>query len=397
MTLEKNRTEAEKYYTVRGRHYRSGDIINVTIENGHIKEIEEAAYGDALPWIAPGLVDIQVNGYAGKDFNTYPMAENTLPVATRAIWAEGVTSFLPTVTTNMDTAIEGVMRSIAKCLRTDTDLRGTVGGIHLEGPFISPEDGPRGAHPQEFVKAPDWELFRRWQDAAEGLIRIITLSPEWPQAPDFIARCVQAGVRVSIGHTAANTEQICKAVAAGASLSTHLGNGAHTVLPRHPNYIWDQLADDHLWAAIIGDGFHLPDSVVRVIMRVKNSKTILISDCTYLTGLQPGIYKTHIGGTVVLTPDGKLYVADSPKMLAGSAQTIRQGVEHLLRAGLCGLAESWNYASVNPSIYLDNPAKEGLNVGAPADLVLFTLKENRIQIMETIKDGKCIYCKSSSY
>ena len=144
-----------------------------------------------------------------------------------------------------------------------------IDGFHVEGPHIGIEDGPRGAHPKRWVRKPDFDEFRRWQDATEGRIRIVTLSPEWPEAPRYIERIVAEGVVASIGHTAASAEQIADAVSAGASLSTHLGNGAHAVMRRHPNYIWDQLAEDRLMADFIVDGIHMGAQFLKAALRAK--------------------------------------------------------------------------------------------------------------------------------
>ena len=152
-------------------------------------------------------------------------------------------------------------------------------GFHVEGPHISPDDGPRGAHPQRWVRPPDLDEFRRWQDATDGRIRIVTLSPEWPEAPRYIEALVAKGVVASIGHTKATAQQIADAVSAGATLSTHLGNGAHPVLRRHPNYIWEQLAEDRLMADFIVDGIHLPTSFLKVALRAKGiERSVLVTD-----------------------------------------------------------------------------------------------------------------------
>ncbi|MHB1654250.1 MAG: N-acetylglucosamine-6-phosphate deacetylase [Desulfitobacteriaceae bacterium] len=380
-------------FALEGRHYRTGENIVIQVQDGVIQDIEhlKEKVNKQIAWIGPGLVDLQINGYGGMDFNTLPIQDPMIMKLTKALWEEGVTSYFPTITTNSNQAIEGAMRAIAASLKTEPLLAESIQGIHLEGPFISPEDGPRGAHPLHDIKAPDWSLFEKWQEASEGRIKLITLSPEWPDSAKFIARCIAQGVKVSIGHTAASTEQILEAVTAGASLSTHLGNGAHPMLPRHPNYIWDQLANDQLWVGMIADGFHLPDSVLNVILKVKLGQVFLVSDSVYLTGLEPGEYETHIGGKVILTPEGKLHLAENPKLLAGSVKTLRRGVEHLVFKHLCGLAEAWEMASLFPSAYMGFPVKAGLAAGAPADLVLFERKDGEIKILQTYKCGKHVY------
>ncbi|MCZ8512730.1 amidohydrolase family protein [Paenibacillus filicis] len=384
----------EKVTVITGIHYRTEQSVSLYLEDGRIKEIvplPAERSGSALPWIGPGLVDLQINGYGGADFNTIPLPEGTVERATRALWQEGVTSYYPTVITNGDEEIEQALRTIARACASDRVSAAAVAGIHLEGPFISCEDGPRGAHSASYVKAPDWELFERWQEAAEGRIRIVTLSPEWPDAVRFIERCAAQGVTVSIGHTSATEEQIAEAVQAGARMSTHLGNGAHLALPRHPNYIWSQLAQDGLSACVIADGFHLPDPVLKVVFRTKGERAMIVSDAVYLSGMAPGAYESHIGGKVVLTPEGRLHLAENPSLLAGSVQLLPSGIHHLASRGLASFAEAWEMASVRPSAFMGLTAQRGLEVGAAADLVLFDRDDQGISIRHTYKAGQKVF------
>jgi N-acetylglucosamine-6-phosphate deacetylase len=379
--------------TVTGRLVTTGTPVQLTLAGGRIVGIIPlpAAPDEVLPWLGPGLVDLQINGYAGLDFNQPPLAADLVARLTRALWREGVTTYLPTIITNSDDAISDSMRAIAAARAGDPLLAATIAGIHLEGPFISPEDGPRGAHARAWVRPPDWASFQRWQDAASGAIRLVTLSPEWPDTLDFIARCVASGVAVAIGHTAATTEQIDAAVAAGARLSTHFGNGAHPLLPRHPNYLWAQLARDDLAASLIGDGWHLPDAVLKVVLRVKGEGALLVSDTAALAGLPAGEYSTSVGGRVTLTADGRLVLADDPRLLAGSVCPLRGAVAQLARRGLADLSTAWALASIRPARFLGLPAGAGLAVGAPADLALFTWDGAAIAVQRTYKTGQIVY------
>jgi N-acetylglucosamine-6-phosphate deacetylase len=373
---------------ISGRHYATGKGLRVSLKGESIASVSSGS-GDA--YVAPGLVDLQINGFRGLDFNTLPVADDLPGRVTRELWSEGVTSYLATVITNAPDAIEACCEAIGRACDRDEDAAAGISGIHLEGPFIAKEDGPRGAHERRFVQAPDWKKFLRWQKAAGGRIRLITLSPEWTGAEAFIRRCVASGVTVSVGHTAATPEQIREAVAAGASMSTHLGNGSHLQLPRHPNYVWEQLAQDALAACVIADGFHLPDAVIKVVMRVKGPNAMLASDAVYLSGLKPGPYTTHIGGKVVLTKDGKLHLASNPKLLAGSVQMLIRSVEHLIRAGLTDPGEAWEMASTRPALAMKLPAGRGLTPGAPADLAVFHREADRITLLETWKGGRRVY------
>lgn len=373
--------------TIEGRLVLTGEAGRVRIADGRIAGVEPMPdAGDDLPWIGPGLVDVQVNGYAGIDINEGVISVADLDRFIAALRGVGVTQVLPTVITASGEEIEARMRAMAEAIDADPALAAAIPGFHLEGPFISPEDGARGAHPRDHVIAPDRDAFSRWQEAAGGRIRIVTLSPEWPEAVEFIADCRDAGVVVAIGHTAATPEQVREAVAAGATLSTHLGNGAHPVMPRHPNYVWEQLAADDLHASLIADGFHLPEAVLKVFLRVKGERALLVSDSVALAGMPPGAYTTPVGGEVVLTPEGRLHTASDPRILAGSAQPMLAGIAHLMRSGLADLATAWEMASIRPLALLGEGGA-GIAPGANADLVVFRWDGAEIDIETVIARG----------
>jgi N-acetylglucosamine-6-phosphate deacetylase len=377
---------------IAGRSIFSGEPVTVTTDAGVIASVEPLTASDdaALAWIGPGLVDLQINGFAGIDVNGDELAVRADDLVD-ALQRVGVTTFLPTVITATADAIDARLRVIAGLMRESPRWRAAVAGVHLEGPFISPEDGPRGAHPAAAVRPPDWDRFRRWQDAAEGAIRLITLSPEWPGAVDFIRHCREAGVIVAIGHTAATPEQIQEAVAAGATLSTHFGNGAHPVLPRHPNYLWEQLANDALWASVIADGFHLPDAVLKTVIRMKGERAVLVSDSVALAGMPPGAYESPVGDRVVLTEQGRLHLAADPRLLAGSAQPLIAGISHLIQAGLATPGEAWSMASMRPGALLGSQEVGEIAPGGPADLVLVDLIDGDIQIRQVVKSGHSVF------
>jgi len=220
--------------------------------------------------VVPGFCDLQVNGFAGVDFNDPATAPEDVARAAAAMEATGVTSFLPTL-------ISSDLVGFAACAKRvlSSGAPGIL-GLHMEGPYIASDEGPRGAHDPAAMTAASPDDFARRQDAADGMIRLVTLAPEVPGVLDLIDRLVGSGVRVAIGHTAASPETIVEAVRRGATLSTHLGNAAHLMLPRHPNYIWEQLAQDELWTCLIADGFHLPDQVLKVVMKVKGERAMLV-------------------------------------------------------------------------------------------------------------------------
>jgi N-acetylglucosamine-6-phosphate deacetylase len=221
----------------------------------------------------------------------------------------------------------------------------------MEGPYISPEDGARGAHPREYVVAASRDDFLRRQEAAAGRIRLVTLAPEAPGAIDLIEHLVGLGIRVAIGHTAASPEQIRDAVKAGATLSTHLGNGCADQLPRHPNVLWEQLAADDLVASFIVDGHHLPPATVKAMVRAKTpERALLVSDAVSVAGCAPGTYEVS-GETVVLSDTGRVSQPGKP-WLAGSSASLDQCVANAARFTGLPFKEVLPMASTQPARYL---------------------------------------------
>ena len=233
--------------------------------------LAEPQLGGEAPrrYLAPGFIDIQVNGYAGVDYCSPYAPHEEIARSVRVQFGCGTTRLFPTIITGSKDHMAGAVANLTKA-RAALGVEGrAMEGLHIEGPHISAEDGPRGAHPAFAVRAPDTDEFDRWWEVSEGWIKLVTISPEWPGAAAYTAHVVGRGVVVSIGHTKATREQIREVVAAGATMSTHLGNGAHAVMARHPNYIWEQLAEDRLTASFIVDGIHLPQSFLTVALRAK--------------------------------------------------------------------------------------------------------------------------------
>jgi N-acetylglucosamine-6-phosphate deacetylase len=360
---------------IHAHHYETGQPIAVTVKDGRIAAIgaPSAPNPDLVAdWIAPSFFDIQVNGGLGISFNSPKLTVDQVHQVADLARAHGVAGFCPTLITTDAAAFEHGFRTLARACDDDADLQRLMPAFHLEGPYIAADDGPRGAHPRRHVRPPDWDEFARWQDAAGGRIRIVTIAPELPGALPMIERLAQAGVVVAIGHTAATPEQIRAAIAAGARMSTHLGNGAHAVLPRHPNYIWEQLAADELWASFIADGHHLSDSVLRCMLRVKTpARSVLISDASAFAGMPPGLY-SHGPDSFDVLADGRVVVAGS-RLLAGAAVFLDACIGHMLDRKLASVADAVAMASIRPRELLGLPALR-LEVGERADLVAFDWK-----------------------
>lgn len=380
---------------IEGYEYNTETVLRLSVEDGHYADVEAIVpeEGREYPCLAPGFFDLQLNGYATVDFNRFPpiTEEDYLKVAD-ALLADGYSAFCPTLITNSAENLEKRCRELGNILDGNRKLAHMTPGFHIEGPFLSPVDGARGAHALEYIQEPDFEKFMRWYDAAGGRIAIITLSPEWGKpAYDFISKVRKLGVKVSIGHTMATSEQVRNAVSAGASLVTHFGNGVPLMVPRHPNFMWEELAQDGLSCSVIADGFHLPSAVLKTVFAVKGQSTYIISDSTEFGGMKPGTYSSHIGGEVTLTPRGRLHLAHEPDLLAGSAQSICHGVEHLASSGLLSLKDAWKQGSTAPARFLGMEDKASFLRGGEANLVEFTFSGKDLKIHRTWCAGELEY------
>jgi N-acetylglucosamine-6-phosphate deacetylase len=355
----------------------SGVAVEIEFDET-IREVRPARETPGV-YLAPGWIDIQVNGFAGVDFNCPDVEHGEIARAVRRQIADGVTRLYPTVITGAPNDMRKALCNLSRA--KDSIAEGAaIDGFHVEGPHIGSEDGPRGAHPKRWVRKPDFDEYRSWQDATDGRVRIVTISPEWPEAPAYMERVVADGVVASIGHTGANAQQIADAVSAGASLSTHLGNGAHAMMRRHPNYIWDQLAEDRLMADFIVDGIHVGDAFLKTAVRAKGvERSVLVTDASAPAGAKPGRY--YLGEQPVdLTEDDRVVLAGTEK-LAGSALHMHRAIINVMRMAGVSLADAVRMATVNAAAAGNVPGRKlGLAPGERADVVQFTIEANQLQI-----------------
>jgi N-acetylglucosamine-6-phosphate deacetylase len=380
---------------VRGRLEGATESTDITIEDRRVRAIARTADGDD-GMVAGGrdcllsraFLDIQVNGFATVDFNRPTLKTDDLRDALKGMWRHGVTRFFPTVITAPLQTMQDTLRAIARAREEDPALQHAMPGIHLEGPFLAPEDGPRGAHPVTFIQDPDWDVFRQLQEASGGLIRMMTLAPERPGAIGLISRLRDAGIVVGIGHTDASEADIDQAVEAGAQLSTHLGNGAHAALPRHRNYIQKQLATDALMASMIADGHHLPSYFVKNFIRCKGlDRVILVTDAMAAAAGPPGTYR--LGEVLAeVGPDGYVRLPGTP-YLAGSALTMDRAVENTAEFAGLSLWQAIGLATAQP-LRLFPSLGAAVAPGEPADLVV--LREGPpLTVVATIAAGELVY------
>jgi N-acetylglucosamine-6-phosphate deacetylase len=377
---------------IEGILYSSGVTVSVMTENGVIREIKEISPGtkkeEGSLYLAPAFFDNQINGYIGTEFSDPELTTDTMLKIVRALQQQGVTTFLPTVITASQESLLRSFRNLSASLEND-EVAYAVPGFHLEGPYISPEDGYRGAHSREYVRRPDWDEFCRLNDAAGGKILQVTLAPEVRGAVPFIRKCVEEGIVVALGHHNGSAEEIQKAVEAGARTVTHLGNGMANNIHRFHNPLWTQLADDRLMCSLILDGFHLQPSMVKVFYRTKGSERIILtSDMTMLAGMPPGKYIWD-GKEVRLTEDG-IILLEKENCFAGASLPIHTGVGNMKKFTGCSLQEAVEMATKNPAGLYGLSDRGAILPGMRADMVLFSVEESRLRIRQVFVAGEAI-------
>ena len=274
-------------------------------------------------------IDLQVNGYGGVDFNAPGLTVEKVKAVTEKLAVDGTVGYLPTLVTGDPEMLIGTVRTVMEARRKHAICEKNILGFFLEGPFISNKPGAVGTHPVEWVRAPDLALFNRFQDAAEGLFRMVNVAAEIPGMPDFVRRVVATGVTVSLGHQLAKSPNDIEAcIAAGAKAFTHLGNGIPNEINRHDNIIYTALVEDRASVMFIPDGHHLPDTMLKLYTRaVPLKRLIAVSDAQYPAGMPPGEYEV-CGAHARLEPNGLLW-NPSRNCLVGATTPIAKCMEIL--------------------------------------------------------------------
>lgn len=378
--------------TVTGRDPQTGQVVSLLLEGDTVARID-AGHEDTDLFLSAGFVDLQVNGRSGFDVNDPQLTQETILGLVEVMLTCGVTCFAPTIITAPEDRICRTLGVIADARRNHPKVAACIPFVHIEGPHISPLDGYRGAHPADAVRPPSIAEFKRWQNAGEGLVGLVTLSPHFSESATYIASLVEQGVHVAIGHTHASSEQIQQAINAGARLSTHLGNGIAPEIPRHDNPLWAQLADDRLTASFIVDGYHLPPDVLKAMLRAKGvARSVLVSDSVALAGMPAGTYSTPVGRRVELRPDGRLCVFGS-ELLAGSTASLEQCIGNLVRVTGMPLHEALTMATVNSGRFAGGRGQ--LRSGSRADFVRFRW-QNEILVEEVWLAGEQVYARNDA-
>jgi len=366
-----------------GKVPETGRTVKIVVEEGVVSSVEpiperpSRGSRGSCDYISRGFFDPQVNGFAGVDFNGKDLTPEGLRGAVRSLALSGVTRFLPTLITASYDRMARQLKILSDALEEDPLFRRMCPGIHLEGPYISPEDGPRGAHPRQFVRLPEWEEIEKFQEICRGRIRLITLAPELDGSIPFIERAVEKGMVVGIGHTNASEEILEDAFRAGARLSCHLGNGAHAVLPRHRNPIQKQLSMDGLMASLIVDGIHLPDYVGKNFVRAKGTGQVLLTTDSMAGAEAPAGRYTLGDLEVEVKPDDHSARLLGTSYLAGSTLTMDRAVSNVIRFTNVDLPAAIQMVSQNGGKLFPEVGGE-IIAGCPADLVLFEYGEELV-------------------
>lgn len=354
----------------------NGSIADVTAESVAARNDDELIDASGF-WVTPGLIDLHIHGSGGYD--TMTASGDAFQGMARFLAQHGVTTFLPTTVSADGRAIGNVLGAALKL--SDPYAVATIAGIHIEGPFLNPNN--LGAQPPEAVRQPDLDELQRW--ISDRIVRLITIAPEVEGALTFIERAVEAGIKIALGHTSASYEQFSQAIDAGASQSTHTFNSMSALHHRHPGPIGAILTDDRIFAQVIVDGVHLHPAVVDLIIRTKGiNRVILISDAISATGMDDGEY--DLGGHLVIVDNGIARIQAGN--LAGSTLTLDQALRNVVQFTNLGFEEALQMATVVPANAMRWWNKGTLVPGADADIVIF----NRdLEVEMTIVGGKLVF------
>src|SRR6478736_6797868 len=341
---------------------------DVAVEDGRVTGIGLASRG-GRGIAVPGFIDLQVNGFGGVDF--LDADADGYRRAGEVLLETGVTAYLPTLITTPEQELLAAMAEVP-----NGGSRPRILGMHLEGPFLSPNR--LGTHEASARRDPDLALLERLLDA--GPVRLMTLAPELPGAEDLIDRLIERGVAVSLGHSDATAEQANAAFDRGARAVTHLFNAMRPFLHRDPGIAGAALARDDVIVSIILDGIHLAPETAKTVWRAAPGRMALVTDAITGAGVADGSYSlgnldVHVHEGTVRGPDG---------VLAGSVLTMIEAVRNLHELGV-PIEDAVGAATSTPARVLGDPQLGRLDVGLPADLVVLT---DAIEIERVLVGGE---------
>jgi N-acetylglucosamine-6-phosphate deacetylase len=358
--------------------------------DGTIAAVEAGEPTSEDTTLTPTFFDIHVHGAAGHD--AMEGTAEALACMGRFLATKGVAHFLATTVTapveRTLRALEGIADAIDATKKYGSAVAARPVGIHLEGPFLS--HAKRGVHPAAELQPPSVELFQRFQQAARGHIRLMTIAPETPGALELIAYATQLGTRVSVGHSDATAEETRTAIAAGASSATHTFNAMRRLDHREPGIAGVVLDAESLYGELICDGMHVAPEFVRLWLRAKGEeRAILVTDGISATGMPDANYM--LGELEVTVKDGRCLLtsdlANGVETLAGSVLTMDRAVANLRRFAGASLATAVRLASRNPAKML---GMEGLSEIAVGNAANFNVYSAAGELLQTILLGKVV-------
>lgn len=359
---------------------RTGRAVRLICADEKIQSLEPLNTGAAgMPWLLPPLVDIQVNGYAGVDFQRDECTAAELERAAEGLAAAACGRFLLTLITHRWERMLARVKHYRALRAASPRLQRRMAGWHLEGPFMSPKPGFHGAHPPEFMEPPTPAHMSELKSLVGDDPVLLTLAPEWPESAAAIRAARALGFHVWLGHTDATAEQIAAAVDAGAEGFTHLGNGCPADLHRHDNIVFRVLDEPRLRASIIPDRIHVSPMLFRLLHRAMDAGRICYTtDAIAAAGAGPGTYdlagmRVEVGADGIVRQPGK-------SNYAGSSLAPLEGVRRAAAMLRRPVAEVWGFFSVRPAAFVGlDPA---LVPGAPADFCLLheTASGSRVEI-----------------
>ena len=359
--------------TARTLHTASGDLENVAllIEDGRVAEVRTGVPHDSGETLTSAFFDIHVHGAMAHDFMSATLDE--IDAVGCFLATRGAAHYLATTVTG---DVEATLRSL-NCLATH--MRGgghqdaaEMVGINLEGPFLCP--AKRGVHPLNRILAPSVEVFRRFQEAAQGHIRLTTIAPEMPGALELIEYATANGVQVSMGHSNATSAEALAGIQAGARSATHTFNAMRAIDHREPGLAITVLDSDELFAELIADGVHVHPAMVRLWLKAKGAdRAVLVTDGMAATGMPDGVYR--LGDLVVDVRDG---VCLSGGVLAGSVLTMDRAVSNVREITGASLEVAVRLASRNPAALLGLERLFEVKVGAPANFNIYDESGHRL-------------------
>ncbi len=312
----------------------------------------------------PGFIDLQVNGFLGVDFSSSSLTKEGLIYVSKELRKRGTAAFLPTIITASKETMLRNIDLIADVIDYENPYN-MILGLHLEGPFIGRNKGAVGAHPEQEILEADLDLLDLFIETSRGHLKMMTMAANIKNADSLCMSAVERGIRVSLGHQAGGYRDIKKMADAGATGLTHFGNGLSAKIDRHDNPIFGGLLEERLTAMLITDGFHIPDSFIRLVLQVKGiGKTFIVSDSAPAAGLPPGNYH-YFGSEVELLENGKLVKSGTP-YLAGSSCCLQDCYDNFKRLQLCTPTELRKLVYDNPLAFLGIKPSE-MDLGNPED------------------------------